>query len=62
LTPKEADIIRFYFGLNSKQTYTLVEIGEVLNLSTERVRQIKERAIKRLKSTLICRVLQTYLG
>jgi RNA polymerase primary sigma factor len=39
-----------------------MEIGEVFNLTSERVRQIKERAIQRLKCTLICRVLQTYLG
>jgi RNA polymerase primary sigma factor len=62
LTPREAGIIRFYFGLNSKHAYTLAEIGEVFNLSTERVRQIKEMAINRLKYTTVCRVLQTYLG
>jgi RNA polymerase primary sigma factor len=62
LTPREAGIIRFYFGLNSKHAYTLVEIGEIFNLSSERVRQIKEGAIKRLKYTRVCRVLQTYLG
>ena len=61
LTPREAGIIRFYFGLNSKHAYTLAEIGEVFNLSRERVRQIKERAIKKLKHSMICRVLKPYL-
>jgi RNA polymerase primary sigma factor len=62
LTPREADIIRFYFGLNGKHMHTLAEIGEEFNLTSERVRQIKDRAIKRLKFTSICRVLKTYLG
>jgi RNA polymerase primary sigma factor len=62
LTPREADIIRFYFGLNGKHTHTLAEIGEEFNLTSERVRQIKAKSIKRLKYTTICRVLKTYLG
>jgi RNA polymerase primary sigma factor len=62
LTRKEADIIRFYFGLNGKHVHTLSEISEEFNLTIERVRQIKSRAIIRLKYTTICRVLKTYLG
>jgi RNA polymerase primary sigma factor len=62
LIPREADIIRFYFGLNGKHTHTLTEIGEEFNLTNERVRQIKARAIEKLKHTMICRVLKTYLG
>ena len=62
LTPREADIIRFYFGLNGKYMHTLAEIGEEFNLTSERVRQIKAKSIKRLKYTTICRVLKTYLG
>ena len=62
LTPREADIIRFYFGLSGKHTHTLAEIGEEFNLTSERVRQIKAKSIKRLKYTTICRVLKTYLG
>jgi len=62
LTLIEANIIRFYFGLNGKHAYTLAEIGEEFNLTSERVRQIKEKSIKRLKCTTICRVLKTYLG
>jgi RNA polymerase primary sigma factor len=61
LTPREAGIIKFYFGLNSKHAYTLMEIGKVFNLSSERVRQIKENAIKRLRHITLCRVLKTYL-
>ena len=62
LTSREADIIRFYFGLNGKQAHTLAETGVEFNLTTERVRQIKDKSINRLKYTTICRVLKTYLG
>jgi RNA polymerase primary sigma factor len=62
LTPREADIIRLYFGLNDKHMHTLAEIGEEFNLTSERVRQIKVKSIKRLKYPTICRVLKTYLG
>jgi len=62
LTPREADIIRFYFGLNGKHMRTISEIGEEFNLTIERIRQIKARAIIRLKHTTICKVLRTYLG
>ena len=62
LTRREADIIRLYFGLNGKHGHTLEEISEKYNLTRERVRQIKERAIKRLKHTAKCRILKTYLG
>ena len=61
LTRREADIIRLYFGLNSKQGHTLEEIGEKINLSRERIRQIKDKAIKRLKHTKRSRLLKTYL-
>lgn len=62
LTHREADIIRLYFGVNGKNAHTLGEIGEEFKLTRERVRQIKERAIKRLKYTMKSRVLKTYLG
>lgn len=62
LTPREADIIRLYFGLNGKHPHTLEEIGEELDLTRERVRQIKEKAIKRLKQTTRSKVLKSYLG
>jgi len=62
LTRREADIIRLYFGLTGKHGHTLEEIGVEFNLTRERVRQIKERAIKRLKHTTRSRILKTYLG
>ncbi len=62
LTQREADIIRLFFGLNGKHAHTLGEIGEEFNLTRERVRQIKEKAIRRLKHTTRCRILKTYLG
>ncbi len=62
LSLREANIIRLYFGLNGKHPHTLEEIGEELSLTRERVRQIKEKAIKRLKQTTRCRILRTYLG
>jgi len=61
LTPREADIIRFYFGLNGNHMRTLSEIGEEFNLTIERVRQIKAKSIYKLKYTTIGRVLKTYL-
>jgi RNA polymerase primary sigma factor len=62
LTQREANIIRLCFGLNGKRLQTLEEIGQKYNLSRERVRQIKEKAIRRLKHTSKNRVLKTYLG
>ena len=62
LTRREANIIRLYFGLNGKHTYTLEEISEEFNITRERIRQIKEKAIKRLKHTARSRILKTYLG
>ncbi len=61
LTPREADVIRLYFGLNSKHPMTLEEIGEKFDLTRERVRQIKEKAIRRLKHTSRSKILKTYL-
>lgn len=62
LTPREADVIRLYFGLDSKQSLTLEEIGERFDLTRERVRQIKEKAIRRLKHASRSKILKTYLG
>jgi RNA polymerase primary sigma factor len=62
LTTREAGILRSYFGFNGNQEHTLDEIGKEFNLTSERVRQIKDKAIKRLKRTTLCRVLKTYLG
>jgi len=62
LTPREADVIRLYFGLEGKQALTLEEIGERFDLTRERVRQIKEKAIRRLKHASRSKILKTYLG
>jgi RNA polymerase primary sigma factor len=62
LTQREANIIRLFFGLNGKRMQTLEEIGQQYNLTKERVRQIKERALQRLKHFSKNRVLKTYLG
>ena len=62
LTPREADLIRLYFGLNGQHPMTLEEIGETFDLTRERVRQIKEKAIRRLKHTSRSKILKTYIG
>ena len=62
LTPREADVVKLYFGLSEHQPMTLEEIGETFDLTRERVRQIKEKAIRRLKHTSRSKILMTYLG
>ncbi len=62
LTPREADVIKLYFGLSDAHPMTLEEIGETFDLTRERVRQIKEKAIRRLKHTSRSKILRTYLG
>ncbi|UBM61176.1 sigma-70 family RNA polymerase sigma factor [Candidatus Sulfidibacterium hydrothermale] len=62
LTQREADVIRLYFGLNGGHPMTLEEIGEKFDLTRERVRQIKEKAIRRLKQTSRSKILKSYLG
>jgi len=62
LTQRESDVIALYFGLNGQQAMTLEEIGEKFNLTRERVRQIKEKAIRRLRHTSRSKALKPYLG
>ncbi len=62
LGEREAEILRFYFGLNGYHPHTLEEIGDEFGLTRERVRQIKEKAIKKLKNQYRNRLLKTYLG
>ncbi|MBR0054614.1 MAG: sigma-70 family RNA polymerase sigma factor [Bacteroidales bacterium] len=62
LPQREADIIKLYFGLDSKHPMTLEEIGEKFDLTRERVRQIKEKALRRLKNQSKCKNLKAYLG
>ena len=62
LTQREQDVVRLYFGLNGSHPMTLEEIGEKFDLTRERVRQIKEKAIRRLKHTSRSKILKSYLG
>ncbi|MFD0989302.1 RNA polymerase sigma factor RpoD/SigA [Mariniflexile jejuense] len=62
LSDKEAEVIRQYYGINSKHSMSLEEIGEAFGLTRERVRQIKEKGIRRLRHTSKSKVLKTYLG
>ncbi|MBO2011610.1 RNA polymerase sigma factor RpoD/SigA [Hymenobacter negativus] len=62
LTMREADVVTLYFGLNGHAALTMEEIGEKFALTRERVRQIKEKAIRRLKHTTRSKALKPYLG
>jgi RNA polymerase primary sigma factor len=62
LTQRESDVIAYYFGLNGEAAMTLEEIGEKYNLTRERVRQIKEKATRRLRLNSRSKTLRTYLG
>jgi RNA polymerase primary sigma factor len=62
LTPREAEVINLYFGLNAEKALTLEEIGNRFNLTRERVRQIKEKAIRRLRHASRSRSLRAYLS
>ncbi len=62
LTEREGEVIKLYFGLNKEHSLTLEEIGEKFNLTRERVRQIKEKAIRRLRHASRSKNLRTYLG
>ncbi|MCK5075896.1 MAG: RNA polymerase sigma factor RpoD/SigA [Calditrichia bacterium] len=61
LTPREELIVRLYFGINHDRPFNLEEIGERLNLTRERVRQIKERALKRLRHQSRSQFLRIFL-
>jgi RNA polymerase primary sigma factor len=62
LTYREADVLRFFYGLDGKHPLSLEEIGEMFDLTRERVRQIKEKAIRRMKHASRSKILKTYLG
>lgn len=62
LTTREAEVISLYFGLNGRESLSLEEIGEKFNITRERVRQIKEKATRRLKHTAKSKTLKSYLG
>jgi len=62
LSPREVEVLSSYYGLNSHKSLTLEEIGELYGLTRERVRQIKERAIRRLRKSVNSNALKSYLG
>lgn len=62
LSEKERDVINMYYGIGMNHGLTLEEIGAKFNLTRERVRQIKEKAIRRLRHTSRSRLLKAYLG
>jgi len=61
LAEREADVIRYYFGLSGKKQHTLEEIGDEFGLTRERVRQIKEKTIKKMRNQYRNKLLKTYL-
>ena len=62
LNKREADVLKLYFGIGSERAATLEEIGDELNLTRERVRQIKEKAIRSLRHSINSKNLKVYLG
>ena len=62
LTSREGEVVRLYFGLNGRYPLTLEEIGDQFDLTRERVRQIKEKAIRRMKHTSRSKMLKNYLS
>ncbi|ULC59365.1 RNA polymerase sigma factor RpoD/SigA [Flaviramulus sp. BrNp1-15] len=62
LSEKEAEVIRHYYGISKRQPMSLQEIGDEFGLTRERVRQIKEKGIRRLRHASKSKVLKTYLG
>ena len=62
LKDREKDVIKLYFGIDEDQSYTLEEIGSIFKLTRERVRQIKEKALSRLRHATRSKALRNYLG
>jgi RNA polymerase primary sigma factor len=62
LTEKEREVVNLYYGIGMNHGLTLDEIGDKFDLTRERVRQIKEKAIRRLKHPSRSKLLKTYLG
>ena len=62
LSDKESNVIKLYYGLGGEMPMSLDEIGDTFDLSRERVRQIKEKGIRRLRHTSKSKILKTYLG
>jgi RNA polymerase primary sigma factor len=62
LTDRQKEVIRYFFGIGVDHPMSLEDIGEKFNLTRERVRQIKDKAINKLRSNSRCRLLRNYLG
>ncbi len=62
LSPREVEVLSAYYGLSGAKSYNLEEIGDLYGLTRERVRQIKERAIRRLRKSVNRNALKSYLG
>ena len=62
ITEKEREIINLFYGIGVPHSYTLEEIASLYDLTRERVRQIKEKAIRRLKHSSRSKLLKSYLG
>ncbi len=62
LTDRQKDVIRFFFGIGVDHALSLEDIGEHFNLTRERVRQIKDKAITKLRTASRCKLLKSYLG
>jgi RNA polymerase primary sigma factor len=62
LSEREQEVIKLYYGLWISHPYTLEEVGEKMDLTRERIRQIKEKAIRKLKFTNRSKLLRQYLG
>jgi RNA polymerase primary sigma factor len=62
LSPREADVVKLYYGIGDQQSMTLAEIGQTFDLTRERVRQIREKAIRKLRHNTRSKLLKAYLG
>ena len=62
LSDKERDVLKYYFGLDGNPAHTLEDISDKVGLTRERVRQIKEKALRRLRKSSKSKILKTYLG
>lgn len=62
LTQRESDVVKLFYGIGCNHSLTLEEIGAKFDLTKERVRQIKEKAIRRLRHNSRCKLLKSYLG
>jgi RNA polymerase primary sigma factor len=62
LTERQKEVICFFFGIGVDHPMSLEDIGEKFNLTRERVRQIKDKAITKLRAANRCKMLRTYLG